>query len=343
MNWKAQRILLFTALASLCHADIDWGGGGVKFETAQGSTVSDGNGIAVLVSAPEGSLMDFAVNLPANPADLLTPGAVYSFSGGRNRVLATSTLFTSGFLLATAVPDLPTGDQSAFGASPGEPLFLLVWDASTFANGLPAQGSRFITFPLYADGSDTTPAITYGRDAPAPATVAVPDTLITLGSIDGFAGPPVSALGGTAGFRAYIEALQTGETDPARIGAMGDLDGDGHDNLTEYAFGTDLTQISDLPVPVINLASGSGSPGVDLHARLRGDDPDLTFSIHASAGTESWNAYLLTFDGAIWNAPDTRFNLLSADDLGNGLWRLHLRDTNAVTGPAFYRLTATAE
>jgi hypothetical protein len=177
MRRPLNRIALLPVLvASLAQAAADWGGGGAVFKGHDGQALNGADGLAVLVSVHSGSLIDYTRFLPTAPADLITAGRTLTDrNGNKNIVLATSTAFTSGYLMNSLVPNISKEMQQAYGASAGEPFHLLVWDARTFVSNAPAVGSAFSVATLYVDGQNTSPAQTYGYVPPALPMVAKPD------------------------------------------------------------------------------------------------------------------------------------------------------------------------
>ena len=168
-------ILALLLAGSLAYADLDWGGGVTQFQTTAGVPLAGAEGLAVLVSVRSGSLVDAASACPLNPAALVTPGAVIADHNGENIVLATANSFLDGYLLLTSIPDLENALQQAWGAAPGQRLFLVVWETATLLAGVPVDGSRFVACQLFVRGQTSAPGMTFGAAPPYMATMVYPD------------------------------------------------------------------------------------------------------------------------------------------------------------------------
>lgn len=85
-----------------------------------------------------------------------------------------------------------------------------------------------------------------------------------------------------SGYEAWSESHWPGVTDPAIIGSGADPDGDGFDNLLEYALDGDPTRPDDSILPRIGLVEHEGARYLALTYRHRTDDSGLVFEVVAS-------------------------------------------------------------
>ncbi len=158
---------VYLAILAPCLAGVDWGGGSAVFRDHENAVMTDQTGLAVLVAAPPGMLIDFHKFLPADSADLINPGRTLTGSSGAvTTVLAVTTNFVSGLLLNSVVPNVTSETMEAMGVGAGQHLYVQVWAVDTFINGQPEVGSRYIIYQAFVDGATTAPAVTFGMEPP---------------------------------------------------------------------------------------------------------------------------------------------------------------------------------
>jgi len=319
-----QRILCFaivTGLAGTLHADLDWGGGQTKFLDDAGTPLTATTGVGVLISSPNARPIDFETFKPTDPADLLRPGAILSDGTTANRVLASSRNFNSGYLLGTAIPDVSTELQKTFGAKAGEALFLMVWDARTFADGLPTDDSRFVLLPLFLEGDERTHASTFGDGSPLFAEICHPDNAVAVAAATNEAR--------YCGFHRYADFSdwlreKHGFSDPAGAAEL-DPDRDGRGLYEEYVFEKrpGVETVGGTPVAV---------------ASLRAGDAELGYAVETSPDLSEWSRIELQFDGETWHSTDERIVIRQSEYAGNGVWTVSVAygDTDG-KGAGFFR------
>ena len=148
------------------------------------------------------------------------------------------------------------------------------------------------------------------------------------------------AVDATAGYIAWMGPA-LGTTEWAVAGPALDFDGDGLDNFTEYAFVLDPTS----PASVAPVASGSIDSGGSrflLATFSAREDPDLAYVIEMGSDLDGWSGVQLSFDGA-WSSSDPAALVIqSATGLGDGAWRLSVRETAPLAAgtPRFIRIQA---
>jgi len=287
------------------HADLDWGGGSTQFRDANGDALNGATGLAVLIASIDDAAPDIGTVRPQSPSDLISPGAVSGATGNRFRVLATSSAFYSGYLVNSAIPDLEDQQQIDLGAQAGEGLFLLVWDRTTFVDGVPADNSRFVLLPLFLDGDRSTQASTYGDGSPLFAEVCHPEEAVAAAS--------ASEDARYCGFYRYADfadwlAQTHGRADVESASAE-DADGDGRTLFEEYA-------LESRP----SVEVGEGGPAAVV--TLRASDPELNYAVEMSSDMSRWTRCALEYDGEMWRSADQRLVIRRSEYAGNGVWSL---------------------
>ena len=118
---------------------------------------------------------------------------------------------------------------------------------------------------------------------------------------------------------------------------LSDPDEDGVLNLLEYATGSDPA----VPGPFCMIAVDLDSPSQskELKVKVRGDDPELNFTLLHGSDLSQMREASLNFDGSTstWNTPSSDITILSAVDLGGGIWQLGVQVTDA-TNQLFARM-----
>lgn len=118
---------------------------------------------------------------------------------------------------------------------------------------------------------------------------------------------------------------------------LSDPDEDGVLNLLEYATGSDPA----VPGPFSMIAVDLDSPGQskELKVKVRGDDPELNFTLLYGSNLSQMREASLNFDGSTrtWTTPSSDITILSAVDLGGGIWQLGVQVADA-TNQLFARM-----
>lgn len=116
-----------------------------------------------------------------------------------------------------------------------------------------------------------------------------------------------------------------------------DADFDHVSNLMEYAMGMNpgFADSQNLMVWGINPTAKV----TELDVQCRADDPALTFICAVSQDLESWKEITLSFDSDTntWSTSSSEVEISSQTDLGNGIWKLTLRDASGFE-PVFMRM-----
>jgi hypothetical protein len=135
-------------------------------------------------------------------------------------------------------------------------------------------------------------------------------------------------------FKDWQQHYWPGTTDPAIIGPAADPDGDGIDNLLEYALAADPTMADDSALPEIGVETVDGRRYLTLTYCRRTDDAALKYEIVSSedlVSLSSWVVQSLTMP-------------VGQDGLSPGMERVKVRDSVAVEdGPVhrYLRLRVT--
>ena len=326
---------IFTSIIILCmthltHANLDWGGGSTQFKDQSGNHLSSATGYAVLVSISQGTIIDFRNFIPDTPADLITPGSILNDGLNINYVLAKSQTFYSGYLLNTAVPDLLIEDQLNMGASPGEQLYLVVWDAGTFVDNLPTDSSYFTVQPLYLDGEEQASATTNNEialtpfsDVIHPENSLLGDQLAQLATYAGY--------NQTRNFNEWIAMLYNSTDINAEELKIADHDGDGRNNFEQYVFTTR---------PEINGAATSSNTNeapqdgasehfAEVTIQLRANDSALHYYVETSSDLRVWQRDSLDLNDNQWHSSNNAVKVMRSSYEGNGIWSLQLASTLA--------------
>jgi len=121
-------------------------------------------------------------------------------------------------------------------------------------------------------------------------------------------------------------------------GLYADADKDGLLNLLEYALGKSPAVNDADGLLVARLRNGI----FEFDATCRADDPALTFVCAVSQDLNSWTEVTLSFDTNTdsWSASSSEVEIASQMDLGNGIWKLTLRDASGFE-PVFVRMKVT--
>ncbi|KPA13813.1 conserved hypothetical protein, secreted, partial [Candidatus Magnetomorum sp. HK-1] len=164
------KTLLTPILIILCffsvtaYADIEWGGGNVKFYALDQTLLTNYNGLATLVAVRQGQLISM------NQSDLeasdiwVSPGSMITDGENINIILAVSWAFDNGLLWMSGSPHVSTQTMKLYGVLPGDKLYLIAWDRNTFQWNHPVEGSNYTVLPLFIDGDITISATAYGDD-----------------------------------------------------------------------------------------------------------------------------------------------------------------------------------
>ena len=279
----------------------------------------------MLISVRAGQLIDFETFVPDAPVDLVTPGTILSAGTSVNCVLAASCEFYTGYLLNSAIPDLLLDEQEILGVESGESLFIIVWDANTFEHGLPTDDSFFTVLPLYFEGdSSSAQAQTSGGVFSVFTNRVHPDQ--SLDSKD------LQLMAKYGGFNTYSNFAEWAES--IHSIADGDLDavkyvdsnGNGRSNIEEYAF--------DSPLSMKHVyASSSGEPNsagsmsphrAELYVKLRGNDPQLAYSLDVSDDLKAWRTVGVEYVDQQWVCTDQSVEVTTSIYEGRGVWALGL-------------------
>ncbi|MEX0326381.1 MAG: hypothetical protein AB3N33_09875 [Puniceicoccaceae bacterium] len=144
----------------------------------------------------------------------------------------------------------------------------------------------------------------------------------------------------TAGYVAWMNSA-FGTTDWAVAGPAIDLDGDGLDNFTEYAFVLDPANPTD-PVPLLSGTTDlAGSRHLQAVFSAR-DDPDLSYTVEVGSDLAGWTSVPLSFDGS-WSSTNPAEVIVElGSPNGDGTWNLTVRDVTALLPgtPRFIRVSA---
>jgi len=328
---KKNILILFLAFYSaLAFANLDWGGGQTNFSSESGLALDRDSGYAVLISVRAGQLIDFETFVADAPIDLVTPGAILTEGTSVNYVLAASREFYSGYLLNSAIPDLLLDEQQLLGIAAGEDLYVIVWDAHTFEDGLPTDNSYFTVLPLYLEGNSnslqaqtSSGAVSFFSDLVYPDQLLESQGLQLLAHYAGF-----NTYSNFAGWAESSYAIADGAVDTVKYE---DSNGNGRSNIEEYAFAVPLTMKRSY-----NASSGvAGSADVpipyqaELYVQLRANDPLLAYSLEISNDLKTWKRCALGFLNNQWSCADEAVEVTSSVYQGKGVWSIAVVNNQA--------------
>ena len=135
----------------------------------------------------------------------------------------------------------------------------------------------------------------------------------------------------------WLVSKLPGDSSEYQTFMLSDPDKDGVLNLLEYATGSDPA----VPGPFCMIAVDLDSPSQskELKVKVRGDDPELNFTLLHGSDLSQMREASLNFDGSTstWNTPSSDITILSAVDLGGGIWQLGVQVTDA-TNQLFARM-----
>lgn len=338
-------MIVLGALSSL-HADLDWGGGLTQFFGEDGQALTSETGYATLIAISEGELIDFRTYIPGQPSDLVSVGAELRFGENVNRVVASTTFFYSGYLLYSAIPDLTIAELEALGARDGELLYLVVWDRTTFYDGLPTDRSYYTAQPLYSEGQGDMPAVVRLSSDTVYAEIAHPDSALTrdwtLFEAER-AGHNVFS-----GFLDWAQGkleLDAG-LDDASARSL-DSDQNGRSNYEEYVFNA-LPQLSlgvSSSFESEMEADGEGSASVDtpqFFVELRANDPSLSYTAYAAEDLGSWLSAEVYFAEGSWHSSEPAIEVTRAVYRGEGVWSVAMQYQDASASErCFYKMSVS--
>lgn len=338
---KKNILILFLAFYSaLAFANLDWGGGQTNFSGKSGLALDRDSGYAVLISVRAGQLINFETFVADAPIDLVTPGAILTEGTSVNYVLAASREFHSGYLLNSSIPDLLLDEQQLLGIAAGEDLYVIVWDAHTFEDGLPTDDSYFTVLPLYLEGnSSSLQAQTSGGAVSFFSDLVYPDQLLEsqgLQLLAQYAG--FNTYSNFAGWAESSYAIADGAVDTVKYE---DSNGNGRSNIEEYAFAVPLTMKRSY-----NASSGvAGSADVpipyqaELYVQLRANDPLLAYSLEISNDLKTWKRCALGFLNNQWSCADEAVEVTSSVYQGKGVWSIAVVNNQAPQSASFFRFS----
>ena len=344
-------VLFLGAFTSL-PAALDWGGGLTRFAGKDGTPLTSQSGFAVLVAVSEGSLIDFSQFTPQHPQDLVSPGAILRDGASINRVVANSSFFYSGYLLYSAIPNVSAKRLAELNIEEGSLLYLVVWDRSTFSDGLPTDGSYYTAQALFQEGAPSKRAQSSLEPDTIFAQVAYPNSSLAEDRTRA-----VARRAGHNTFSNYTDWLRTRsatgtlpETDDLR---SVDIDQDGRQDFEQYALRTrPRLGFEDAEVPstqsVAVAASLAGAteersnPSVpSFVAELRASDPSIAYTVHASTElSEEWLSVELRFQEGIWVSPQPALAITQAVYEGEGIWTVAMQYLeSSVADRCFYKIS----
>jgi len=341
MNMKRNlSFLLLFLYAAVAHGDLDWGGGVTRFTTESGEVLGLESGCAVLISVRSGQLIDFETFVPNVPGELVTAGTILSDGTNVNSVLAVSYEFHSGYLLNSAVPDLLIDEQEILGVTPDEALFIIVWDSTTFENDLPTDDSYFTVLPLYFEGDRSSEqAQTSGGVFSVFTNRVHPDQ-----SLDSRWLQLIAQYGGFntyANFAEWVDSIHMvadGGLDSAKYT---DSNGNGRSNIEEYAFDSPLSVKRPLEASVeeSGLAGSSNPELCELSVKLRGNNSQLSYSLHISDDLQSWRTVGVEYMNQQWVCADPGIDITESVYEGLGVWRVGLH-VDATLHASFFKFSS---
>lgn len=343
--------LLLCGSFSTANADIDWGGGATQFHGEDGAALTSQSGVATLISVSEGAMIDFSRYIPEQPEDLLRVGAELREGNNVNRVIAQSTLFYSGYLLYSAIPDLTESELAALGVVGGERLYLVVWDRHTFLDGRPADSSYYTVQSLYNEGVAESEAVVPFSHGSVYAQVSYPASHLTEDQT-----LLVAERAGHNRFAGFADWAENsfGAQAELDVDALRSLDSDlnGRNNFEEYV----LRVVPRLGQPDVDaMSSGIEGDGVldsDTAAaltrrpqylvELRADDSTLSYTAHASDDLSEWSSSELYFEAGNWYAAEPQFEITSAEYVGQGVWSLGVNyRSEGADARCFYKMSVS--
>jgi hypothetical protein len=129
-------------------------------------------------------------------------------------------------------------------------------------------------------------------------------------------------------FKDWQQHYWPGTTDPAIIGPTADPDGDGINNLLEYALDADPTVADDSVLPEIGVETVDGRRYLTLTYRRRTDDSALNYEV---LGSEDLATPLSNW------AVQSQTMTVNQDGLSPDMERVKVRDSVAIEGGPLHR------
>ena len=154
-------IFIFTTKV---YADVEWGGGNVRFYSYDKELLTNYNGLASLVAVRQGKLINLNNSKLEESNIWVTPGSIITDEENINVVVSVSWAFDDGLLWMSGSPYVSTSDMISYGLLPGDKFYLIVWDRNTFNWNHPVEGTTYTIDNMYIDGDITKPATSYGDD-----------------------------------------------------------------------------------------------------------------------------------------------------------------------------------
>lgn len=339
---KKNILILFLAFYSaLAFANLDWGGGQTNFTGESGLRLDRDSGYAVLISVRAGQLIDFETFVADAPIDLVTPGAILTDGTSVNYVLAASREFYSGYLLNSAIPDLLLDEQQLLGIAPGEDLYVIVWDAQTFADGLPTDDSYFTVLPLYVEGnSSSLQAQTSGGAVSFFSDLVFPDQLLESQGLQLLA--HYAGFNTYANFAGWVESSYAIADGAVEAVKYEDSSGNGRSNIEEYAFAVPPTMRRSYNTTSSGVAGSTDVPipyQAELYVQLRANDPQLAYSLEISNDLKTWKRCALGFLNNQWSSADEAVEVTSSVYQGKGVWSIAVVNHQAPQSASFFRFS----
>jgi len=338
---KKNILILFLAFYSaLAFANLDWGGGQTNFTGKSGLRLERESGYAVLISVRAGQLIDFETFVADAPIDLVTPGAILTDGTSVNYILSASREFHSGYLLNSSIPDLLLDEQQLLGIAAGEDLYVIVWDAHTFEDGLPTDDSYFTVLPLYIDGNSSSlqaqtssGAVSFFSDLVYPDQLLESQGLQLLAHYAGF--------NTYANFAAWVESSYAIADAAVEAVKYEDSNGNGRSNIEEYAFAAPPMMRRNY-----NTSSGAASSAeisipyrAELYVQLRANDPLLAYSLEISNDLKTWKRCALGFLNNQWSCADEAVEVTSSVYQGKGVWSIAVVNHQTPQSASFFRFS----
>ncbi|MGZ0654006.1 hypothetical protein ACWPKO_01250 [Coraliomargarita sp. W4R53] len=342
-------VLLLTVFLPSADADIDWGGGATRFFGADGEALTSQTGCATLVAVRAGELIDLQRFIPESPADLVRVGAELSEGESLNQIVAETSFFHSGYLLYSAIPDLTVHELTSLGLSGGEALYLVVWDRSTFSDGLPTDRSFYTVQPLYTEGEDSAPALVVLVTNTVFAQVTHPAN--ELGEDQTLLASTRAGHNAFSGFLDWAQAkLDLDSEIDLEAARLIDSDQNGRNDFEEYVFnaapslqqGMTLASAGELEGDAVNDSTATTSGALQFLVELRANDTSLSYTAHASGDLASWLSSELYFEDGRWFSSESELAITAAIYSGEGVWTLAMQYEGAVeNGQCFYKMSVS--
>lgn len=318
-------ILLLSFYSAVAHADLDWGGGSTQFSGESGVVLSQETGCATLISVRAGGMIDFETFVPDHPADLISPGSILSDGVSINCVIAASFEFYSGYLLNSAIPDVLIDEQELLGVNSGEDLYVVVWDVNTFQNGLPTDDSYFTVLPLYFEGdASSQQAQTSGGTFSVFSNRVNPDQFLDSAGLQLLA--QYGGFNTYSNFSGWVESIHSIADGSVEAVKYEDSNGNGRSNLEEYVFDSPLTvkRVYEGGLGDAVTSASLNSNRAEIHIKLRGNDPQLAYSLDVSDDLKVWRTVVVEYVDQQWICTDQSIEITESIYEGLGVWGLGL-------------------